>query len=271
MKNLQFISGLLAAAFFLAPGNLHARWLSAQTGRFQTMDSYEGEKEMPQSQHKYVFGHTDPVNKTDPSGFDVGFSVAGQVSVQDIHINSQSMGGSTVSLFANSVRASLVYRLGAYAVLGTSIAGNVSVVTDAILKTQPMSLDFQPAPILDEDDQLLGDLTVHRMGGKANLGLTTAEQGLNPPGFSVLIGGSPEEAAHQFRTAFPFTRMIALSKTVGSAKVSSIRAAGFDVVAKPGTLPNHGRLFHQSQTAAPFDDLGWRSVLSMVFSETYVP
>jgi hypothetical protein len=66
--------------------------------------------------------------------------------------------------------------------------------------------------------------------------------------------------------------MIRKSKIVASAKIASIRAAGFDVVATPGKLPNHGTLFHQSRSAAPFENQSWRDVLSFCFkTETIVP
>ncbi|MHC4478006.1 MAG: RHS repeat-associated core domain-containing protein [Planctomycetota bacterium] len=37
-------------------------------GRFSRMDPFTGEKEQPQSLHKYAYVHNDPVNKVDPSG-----------------------------------------------------------------------------------------------------------------------------------------------------------------------------------------------------------
>jgi hypothetical protein len=45
----------------------------------------------------------------------------------------------------------------------------------------------------------------HRIGGGSvgNLRLKAAETRLNPPGFSVLADGMPQEAAQQVRDAFP--------------------------------------------------------------------
>ncbi|MBL9168656.1 MAG: RHS repeat-associated core domain-containing protein [Verrucomicrobiales bacterium] len=251
--------------------DLRARQYEPDVGRFRTMDSYEGQRELPAGLHKYSYALADPVNNTDPSGYDPSLTISGQVSIQTIYQNSQALGGGTLATFAHSVRGSLLYRIGTYAVLGTTIGGNIALVTDAVLETQPRFLNFKRAPSLEEDGEPPGDLTVHRMGGKSNMGLTSAEDALNPPGFSVLIGGSPQEAAFQFRTAFPFPRTIALSKTVGSAKISSVRAAGFDVVAKPGTLANHGRLYHQSRMATPFQNSAWQRVLSDVFTDHAVP
>ncbi len=45
-----------------------ARYLSPSTGRFWSMDSFEGEQSEPATLHKYLYCHADPVNNTDPSG-----------------------------------------------------------------------------------------------------------------------------------------------------------------------------------------------------------
>jgi len=45
-----------------------ARYLNPNTGRFWTMDSYEGDNEDPLSLHKYLYGADNPVNEIDPSG-----------------------------------------------------------------------------------------------------------------------------------------------------------------------------------------------------------
>jgi len=47
---------------------LRARYQDAQTGRFWTMDHFEGENEDPVSLHKYLYSSCDPVNNWDPTG-----------------------------------------------------------------------------------------------------------------------------------------------------------------------------------------------------------
>jgi RHS repeat-associated protein len=47
-----------------------ARYLNPNTGRFWTMDSYEGDNEDPLSLHKYLYGADNPVDGSDPSGHD---------------------------------------------------------------------------------------------------------------------------------------------------------------------------------------------------------
>jgi RHS repeat-associated protein len=47
---------------------LRARYMNPSTGRFWSMDSYEGSSIDPVSLHKYLYANADPVNSTDPSG-----------------------------------------------------------------------------------------------------------------------------------------------------------------------------------------------------------
>jgi hypothetical protein len=80
---------------------------------------------------------------------------------------------------------------------------------------------------------------VHRIGGAGldNLSLKPSEERLDPPGFSVLLGGTPQDAADQMRRGFAdpvqFARLHAQSVVVASATVGDIRRAGFDVVPAP--------------------------------------
>jgi RHS repeat-associated protein len=47
---------------------LRARYLKPDTGRFWTMDTFEGSQSDTMSLHKYLYTHANPVNHTDPSG-----------------------------------------------------------------------------------------------------------------------------------------------------------------------------------------------------------
>jgi RHS repeat-associated protein len=47
---------------------LRARYLNPDRGRFWTMDTFEGWNSIPESLHKYLYTHADPVNWIDPSG-----------------------------------------------------------------------------------------------------------------------------------------------------------------------------------------------------------
>ena len=47
---------------------LRARWYDATTGRFNRLDPFFGNTNDPQSLHKYLYVHGDPVNGVDPTG-----------------------------------------------------------------------------------------------------------------------------------------------------------------------------------------------------------
>jgi len=49
---------------------LRARLMNPNTGRFLTMDSYQGRNKDPLSLHKYLYGADNPANKIDPWGLD---------------------------------------------------------------------------------------------------------------------------------------------------------------------------------------------------------
>jgi RHS repeat-associated protein len=47
-----------------------ARYLNTSTGRFWSMDSFEGRSQDPLSLHKYLYASSDPINRLDPVGND---------------------------------------------------------------------------------------------------------------------------------------------------------------------------------------------------------
>ncbi|WP_145423689.1 RHS repeat-associated core domain-containing protein [Symmachiella dynata] len=54
---------------------LRARWYDPNSGRFNHLDPFSGNLRTPQSLHKYLYTHGDPVNGWDPTGlraFNVG-------------------------------------------------------------------------------------------------------------------------------------------------------------------------------------------------------
>src|SRR5437764_14956088 len=110
----------------------------------------------------------------------------------------------------------------------------------------------------------------HRIGGgdPANLKLRAAEANLNPPGISVLVGGTPQQAAADFRRVFgPRSTIGKKATVVGTASLGKIRDTGFDVIDDPTTnFPNHGRLIHPTEGAAGFTDETLKP-LSQAFSD----
>jgi hypothetical protein len=100
---------------------------------------------------------------------------------------------------------------------------------------------------------LADDVVVHRVGGAtvASLQPTVVDLAAIPPGLSVLLGGTPHEAADEMRRAYPNSRKWQrLAGTVASTTAGQIRAAGFDVIPVPtGNLPSHGRIVHPDGVA----------------------
>ena len=61
---------------------LRARYYNPATGRFPTMDTYQGRIHEPQTLHKYLYVHADPVNLRDPSGLMAMIEVSGGFSIR---------------------------------------------------------------------------------------------------------------------------------------------------------------------------------------------
>ncbi len=61
---------------------LRARYLNPQSGRFHTMDTYEGRNGEPITLHKYLYANANPVSGTDPSGNMTLIEMARTVSLQ---------------------------------------------------------------------------------------------------------------------------------------------------------------------------------------------
>lgn len=97
-------------------------------------------------------------------------------------------------------------------------------------------------------EEIPPDTVVHRVGGggAAHFRLSPLDAQQTPPGISVLLHGTPQEAAAQMRRAFPGSRKWReTAHTVGTTSAAAIREAGFDIVPDPTTrFPNHARLIH---------------------------
>jgi len=101
-------------------------------------------------------------------------------------------------------------------------------------------------------------LAIHRIGGCkiANLRLKDREKALNPPGISVIMASTADEARQQIRQAFPrASGLREQTKLIASTSATAIRSAGFDVVPQPTkSLPSHCRIVHPLG-AAGFNDV----------------
>ncbi|WP_165064944.1 hypothetical protein [Paludisphaera rhizosphaerae] len=134
-------------------------------------------------------------------------------------------------------------------------------------ESRPQKTAVCPIAVV-EPKRAVGD--IHRIGGGSieNLRLKPAEATLEPPGISVLKGGSPAEAAEQMKAAFPGARkLLESARVVGSTTEDAIRYAGFDVMPDPTRrLPNHFRITHPDGAAGFVD--GKLDRLSRAFVDT---
>lgn len=120
------------------------------------------------------------------------------------------------------------------------------------------------APLPDE-------AVVHRIGGGApeNLKLSPQDLKADTVGLSVLEGGTPEAARKQMLDAFPnATRMHKKAEIVGTATVSDVRKAGFEVIHDPTkNFPNHGLIVHPNGVPGFTDEA--LEGLSKAFKDTF--
>jgi RES domain-containing protein len=85
---------------------LRARWYDQQTGRFNRMDPFAGNNQDPQSLHKYLYAHSNPVNVTDKSGlFGSYIDVMSTAYVRSVLANLQQSVGDYVFLSVEAARA----------------------------------------------------------------------------------------------------------------------------------------------------------------------
>src|SRR5438094_10070510 len=94
---------------------------------------------------------------------------------------------------------------------------------------------------------MMPDTVIHRIGSATIAGLQprAAELALSPPGISVLVGGTADQAVAQMRAVYPRSKKWRAATVVGSTTVADLRAVGFDVIADPTpNFSNHARLIH---------------------------
>jgi RHS repeat-associated protein len=92
---------------------LRARYLNVSTGRFWSMDTFEGDDEAPLSLHKYHYCSGDPVDLTDPTGkdfADISISLAIQGTI------SGAMSGLLTYAVTRNVKQSLAAAAGGFVI-----------------------------------------------------------------------------------------------------------------------------------------------------------
>jgi RHS repeat-associated protein len=84
----------------IAQQYLRARWYDPAVGRFNQLDPFFGNLQNPQSLHKYLYTHGDPVNFADPSGMIDGGMLSSLVSMT-IQFGQQAL-NLTAQMFARA-------------------------------------------------------------------------------------------------------------------------------------------------------------------------
>jgi len=85
-----------------------ARYYDQNIGRFNRMDPYAGNYQDPQSLHKYLYCHANPVNEIDPSGMMLG---GGSYSLSEVLMVSAIMGvlaGMVTYEYTRSMKAAVI-------------------------------------------------------------------------------------------------------------------------------------------------------------------
>jgi RHS repeat-associated protein len=124
---------------------LRQRYYDPTTGRFNRLDPFFGNLNAPQSLHKYLYTHADPVNGIDPNGLENSISVSISTAISNgiSALNNVSL-SAYVSVYSWSVGAPVTFRLIQYGMASLSV---VSTLT-----SPDPAMDFLLGPVGVIDD-----------------------------------------------------------------------------------------------------------------------
>jgi RHS repeat-associated protein len=143
--------------------NLRARFYDPNNGRFNAMDTFKGNNQDPQSLHKYLYAHCDPVNNVDPSG---RFTLVELMPTMAIGIILMAiLLVAYVKLAPPITRPRPITSPTIYWITGTGIATATSTGTTPAPKPRTLPAPLPLADILqervDEEDEDLKNLYSH--------------------------------------------------------------------------------------------------------------
>ena len=122
---------------------LRARWYNPQAGRFNRVDPFAGNKNDPQSLHKYAYTHNNPINAIDPSGlFTLVEMMATAMNVQNMYFMA-SLSGLQNSYFKGMARrgsSNTMWRHDAVALTSLVNAGIPRVIAKEWVRKSSQSL-----------------------------------------------------------------------------------------------------------------------------------
>jgi hypothetical protein len=108
------------------------------------MDSFDGVPTEPQTLHKYTYAHNDPVNRFDPSGHLSDGTTIGQAVNASLYTGLNTIEAIAVNEFRRRALQTLTFKVGAYAIVGTTAAttvGGVAVLVNANGGNAPVTIN----------------------------------------------------------------------------------------------------------------------------------
>jgi RHS repeat-associated protein len=152
-----------------------ARYLNAGTGRFWTMDSYEGDLNEPLSLHKYLYANSNPANLIDPSGYFSLSELAG-----------------TINLYTNLIVLSPITQ---YALLGIRAFSTIFIAYKLITYDEEFIRDLMASTNGNPTDLIVSEASFLISSTKNLLalrGATAVGTKLFPYGGKINVGGGFE-------------------------------------------------------------------------------
>ncbi len=118
-----------------------ARYLNVSTGRFWSMDTFEGSPGFPRSLHKYLYSSGDPINRVDPSGNQDTLVEEAEEEAGEIAISTQTTVQPAVAATATTAAESVAVAAELKGALINAVLLGITVGTSVTLEG-----DNQPGP-----------------------------------------------------------------------------------------------------------------------------
>ena len=207
---------------------LRARYMDTSTGRFISMDTYQGSNDDPISLHKYLYANSNPVMYTDPSGYmvDLAISEAMNAELHKTDLMASQAALATGMKIISTLKPIIIYGMLIAGITGAWIASCVPDIADGTDTAASINSDVRDNAIdkaTHKDDKtkvrilnigagmipykcniadveihnvdLLGDGQIIEIGDANSLGFPSSYFDItfcfNPYGYNVLEGDVP--------------------------------------------------------------------------------
>ncbi len=132
---------------------LRARYLDVETGRFHTLDRYEGSNQNAITLHKYLYANSNPVSGTDPSGNLTAYQTTGVTRMSTSLSSTLLTTTAPLRIVGNKALVTALVAATAY-VISTSSTGDATL-TQNLPKNEPITdatIDEAVTDIIEKDD-----------------------------------------------------------------------------------------------------------------------